>query len=310
MNTDTLIVGLGVQGRKRKDLIENQRSVLTLDPYNDDADYSSFEQVDFSHIKHILLCVPDSEKINYLHKLLPLGNKNILVEKPLKFKNREREIIGELAVENNSSIYIAYNHRFEPSIVDLKKCLAKKEFDKLYKVRIFYGNGTAQDVKNSVWRDTGYGVLEDLGAHAFDIINFLFGKLNIAFDYVVANNFETISSDNIIINGSFEKTSLLVELSLVCWKNDFQLDVFTDKGSYHLRSLCKWGPASFSSRYRVLPSGRPKEITVAYEQSDPTWNIEHEHFFDGLAKTETQLRDNDWINLNFEKLQSIITSTG
>jgi hypothetical protein len=54
--------------------------------------------------------------------------------------------------------------------------------------------------------------------------------------------------------------------------------VLAEKGSAHIRSLCKWGPSSFTLRRRVLPSGRPPEETVTLTQDDPTWALEYAHF--------------------------------
>jgi hypothetical protein len=45
-----------------------------------------------------------------------------------------------------------------------------------------------------------------------------------------------------------------------------------------LQSLCKWGPASFTVRRRLLPSGRPPEETMTLTQDDPTWELEYVHF--------------------------------
>ena len=45
-----------------------------------------------------------------------------------------------------------------------------------------------------------------------------------------------------------------------------------------MESLCKWVPAAFRHRQRVLPAGRPPEEAVTLVQDDPTWAAEYEHF--------------------------------
>ena len=44
---------------------------------------------------------------------------------------------------------------------------------------MFYGNGTAKLVKNSKWRDTKSGVINDLGSHLLDTCLFWFGRKKI-----------------------------------------------------------------------------------------------------------------------------------
>ena len=146
-----------------------------------------------------------------------------------------------------------------------------------------------------------------MGSHIFDILNFIFGKTEIEFDFAVGNSFETKCFDNLIVNGSIAGARLSIELSLVSWKNEFRCDIVTDKGSVHVRSLCKWGPAKFIIRERTFPSGRPKEFSKVYEQPDPTWEREHDYFLSMQNNTAKQLENNKWINSNFKKIEMLIT---
>ena len=52
---------------------------------------------------------------------------------------------------------------------------------------------------------------------------------------------------------------LELEMTLLSWRNHFTCDVLAENGAAHIRSLCKWGPSTFTHRTRVLPSGRPPE---------------------------------------------------
>ena len=69
-----------------------------------------------------------------------------------------------------------------------------------------------------------------------------------------------------------------MEATLVSWRNHFTADVYGERGSAHISSLCKWGRSVFTRRTRVLPSGRPHEESVALVQADPTWALEYQHF--------------------------------
>jgi hypothetical protein len=79
--------------------------------------------------------------------------------------------------------------------------------------------------------------------------------------------------------------------------------VFAEKGSAHIRSLCKWGPSTFRHRTRVLPSGRPLEDQVTLEQEDPTWALEYAHFKGLCAHAAAADLANDlWLNRLLRKL--------
>ncbi|MEM1200060.1 MAG: gfo/Idh/MocA family oxidoreductase, partial [Pseudomonadota bacterium] len=88
-----------------------------------------------------------------------------------------------------------------------------------------------------------------------------------------------------------------LEMTLLSWRNHFTCDVFAEKGSAHIESLCKWGPATFTRRMRVLPSGRPPEGAVTLVEEDPTWVEEYAHFKNLCQSgTETDLSNDIWLN--------------
>jgi hypothetical protein len=92
-------------------------------------------------------------------------------------------------------------------------------------------------------------------------------------------------------------------MTLLSWRNHFTCDVFAEQGSAHIRSLCKWGPSSFTLRTRVLPSGRPPEEVTTLTQDDPTWALEYAHFkalcTGGYA---TDLSNDLWLQRHLRRL--------
>lgn len=307
MSFDTLIVGLGVQGKKRKLQLEGLKRLNTLDPFNKEADYSSIDSVQLDAIQNVMLCIPDEEKVGYIDFFINKG-MNILVEKPLAVSSEQSLEWVKRSTKSSANLYIAYNHRFEPSLIKMKQAMADYPSEKLYKINIFYGNGTSKLVKASGWRDRGNGVLEDLGSHCLDLINYIFGFCQIEFNVVQTRSFETSAPDNIIILGTINNCLLEIELSLISWKNDFYFEVITEDGSFHAHSLCKWGTASFEHRKRVLPSGKPLIFAETFDCPDPTWKAEHAFFLDRLSNTKSNLGINDWINLNFAKIKRIMAN--
>ena len=74
----TLIVGLGNQGLKRKEYL-NKDFVGSVDPLNKKAEFKNIKNVDLSLYNSVLLCVPDSEKLELIRYCLN-NKKHVLVE--------------------------------------------------------------------------------------------------------------------------------------------------------------------------------------------------------------------------------------
>ncbi|MEI6300076.1 MAG: Gfo/Idh/MocA family oxidoreductase [Betaproteobacteria bacterium] len=299
-----IVIGLGVQGRKRL-AVAGPEAVGTVDPVNPDARYKRIEDVHLASYDAALLCVPDEPKTELITYLLS-NRKHLLVEKPL-FADDPAALLElkRLAQSNGTVCYTAYNHRFEPHFVRMKEVIESGVLGKIYSVRMFYGNGTARLVRDSAWRDQGAGVLPDLGSHLLDTSLFWFGKPKAPFTLASANRFENRAPDHVVF-GANGDPMLQMEVTLLSWRNHFYADVFAEKGSAHIQSLCKWGPSTFTLRERKLPSGRPDEDSVTLVQPDPTWEIEYRHF-KGLCEKGHGNIDNDiWINDTLAGLRSAV----
>jgi predicted dehydrogenase len=297
-----IVVGLGVQGHKRRRFAEADY-VCSVDPANREADYRRIEDVPPGSYDAALLCVPDEPKVTLLRHLLGNG-KHALVEKPL-WTAADADVVAleKLAREKSAVCYTAYNHRFEPHYVRMRDLVRSGALGKIYRCRMFYGNGTARLVRDSEWRDRGAGVLPDLGSHLLDTARFWFGELGDGFEVVSANRYENRAPDHVVLMSKTTSPTLELEMTLLSWRNHFTCDVFAERGSVHIRSLCKWGPTTFCHRTRVLPSGLPLEDNVTLEQEDPTWALEYAHFKE-LCRTGavTDLSNDVWLNRLLRKL--------
>jgi predicted dehydrogenase len=168
---------------------------------------------------------------------------------------------------------------------------------------MFYGNGTARLVRDSAWRDQGAGVLPDLGSHLLDTAKFWFGDLGEDFQIVSADCFENRAPDHVVMVSKTTRPKLEFEMTLLSWRNHFTCDVFAEKGTAHIRSLCKWGPTTFTCRMRILPSGRPPEESVILVQDDPTWALEYDHFKSLCQRgAATDLANDLWLNRLLRRL--------
>jgi predicted dehydrogenase len=162
----------------------------------------------------------------------------------------------------------------------MRELIQSGALGRVYSLRMFYGNGTARLVRDSAWRDTGTGVLHDLGSHLLDTTRFWFGDSGQHYELWSANRFENRAFDHLSFGAQARGDAPLVqlEMTLLSWRNHFYAEVHAEKGSAHISSLCKWGPSTFTHRGRVLPSGRPDEDSVTLVQADSTWVAEYDHF--------------------------------
>ena len=299
-----VVVGLGVQGHKRR-AVAGADVVATIDPVRDEADYRTLTDVPPGSYDAALVCTPDHAKIELLNYLIS-ERKHVLVEKPLIVaRHSQLEKLAALARSTETMCYTAYNHRFEPHFIRMKDLIESGELGEIYCLRMFYGNGTARLVRESPWRDQGGGVLPDLGSHLLDTLLFWFGNLAGPFELWTAECFENRSFDHVAFGsggGASFRPLIQLEMTLLSWRNHFYADLLAEKGSAHISSLCKWGPATFTRRTRVLPSGRPEEEQVTLGPPDPTWEAEYAHFKDlctggGASGHDGVNIENDiWIN--------------
>lgn len=296
-----VVVGMGVQGPKR---VAAARAdlVATVDPVKGGVDYRQLAEVPPETYDAALLCIPDEAKLPLMSALVAQG-KHLLVEKPVVAEDEAgiRALI-DAAAGTGAVCYTAYNHRFEPHFMRMKALIDSGELGRVYAVRLFYGNGTARLVRNSAWRDQGSGVLHDLGSHLLDTIHFWFGIPDAPFEATAINRFENKSPDHVILT-SGGSMSIQLEMTMLSWRNHFTCDVFAEKGSAHIESLCKWGPSTFRHRRRVLPAGRPPEESVTLVQDDPTWVAEYAHFKALCSQGGPGNLSNDlWINATLRGL--------
>ncbi|WP_413992689.1 Gfo/Idh/MocA family protein [Labrys okinawensis] len=273
----SIVVGLGVQGHKRRRFAGDDY-VASVDPLNSSADFRTIGEVPLDSFDAALCCVPDEPKFELLTYLFANG-KHVLVEKPLWTGSSDQIAqLQALARHTGAVCYTAYNHRFEPHFLRMHDLIASGVLGRIYSCRMFYGNGTAQLVRESQWRDEGAGVLPDLGSHLLDTCRFWFGGIDDHFEIVSVNRFENRAPDHVVIGNEKGSCRIELEMTLLSWRNHFTCDVFAENGSAHIESLCKWGPSTFTHRKRVRPSGRPPEEATTLVQEDPTWATEYAYF--------------------------------
>lgn len=298
-----IVAGMGVQGAKRL-AAAGVDAVATVDPIREGTDYKDVRDVPLGEFDAALLCIPDGPKIELIEYLLGEG-KHVLVEKPvLSDDDDDLTRLAALSEAKGAVCYTAYNHRFEPHFMRMRDLIQSGRLGKIYSLRMFYGNGTARLVRDSAWRDAGAGVLPDLGSHLLDTLRFWLGDdFDAEFHMQGAYCHENKAFDHVIVTAA-GTPAIQLEMTMLSWRNHHTTDIFAEKGSAHIESLCKWGPSTFTHRTRVLPSGRPPEEALTLVQADPTWQMEYNHFR-GLCADRpgfNNLNNDLWLNRNLRGL--------
>jgi predicted dehydrogenase len=298
----SLIVGYGVQGKKRLNYLKNKKNVTIIDPVNKNSNYKNiFSIKNIKRFKKAYVCTPEFSKYKIIKYLLE-NNINVLVEKPLFLSKYQSQKISKLIKKKKLSLYIAYNHRFEPHIIKVKNILKKGDIGKIYSVNLYYGNGTAKLWKDN-WREKKkYSIIDDLGVHLLDIYLYWFNFLPKKFISVLKQSNELKCFDYFVFK-SEEKFKTLFTLSVLDWRNKFEANIIGSKGSLHINCLCKWGPSILIKRTRKFPSGKPREIIKTIRSKDPTWKAEENYFNENLKNNLNNFHLNASINEAVESIK-------
>ncbi len=150
----------------------NQEGLREIFNYNDFIN----EEFDF-----IIISNPTSF---HFTTMLPLLEKdsNILVEKPLVFRNEEYDALKKILPGYMGKGMCAYNMRFHPCVNRIKEICSDNTLGKIYSARLFVGQylpdwRPGQDYRKGVsaLRSLGGGVVLEL-IHEIDMALYLFGK--------------------------------------------------------------------------------------------------------------------------------------
>ena len=122
-----LVVGLGVQGKKRKNILNKKQFYASVDPKNKKATFNDIKEADLNEYDSVFICTPDNEKLKIINYCLK-NKKNILIEKPINIGLEKKiKYIEKIANKSKSIVYTAYNHRFEPHFIKIRN-LIKRNF--------------------------------------------------------------------------------------------------------------------------------------------------------------------------------------
>ena len=283
-----LIVGYGNIGHKRKDAL-GKKCIATADPIpKAEADFKNYKDVPIDIFDTAVLTVPQQFKLEMVKYFLSKG-KHVLVEKPLIITQTQGKKLKYLSSSNKVIWTTSYNHQFEPNIMKLSDYLKRGVIGKLYYARLIYSFGNIKE-RIGTWRETEFGVLEEIAPHLIDFVNNNFNYDGSDYQLISARKIESNIYDHWIF--STKDGKILIEISSIIWKNIFSMDIYGEKGSLHMNGLCKWKGSELTLRKRVYPAGIPKEKKWFVKGPDLTW-VKDFNYFERVIKTTTTTYEND-----------------
>lgn len=278
-----LIAGFGNIGKKRAHSLGNKFSV-SFDPNPlTKADYQKLEEIPDKSYDTAVLTVPQKFKLDLTQHFLSLG-KHVLNEKPFIVTQKQLAKLKVIAKKNNVVFFTSYNHRFEPNIKKMSNKILKGDLGKFYFGRMIYSFGNIKE-RIGTWRESEFGVLEEIAPHLIDLTINLLGYKGDQFKNIVSAKNESKIFDHWVFSTTDGKITF--ETSSLSWKNLFSIDLYFEKGSLHLNGLRKWGQSQYIERKRIFPSGVPKEKIYDDQGEDLTWKEDFSHFENIVKSKQT-----------------------
>jgi scyllo-inositol 2-dehydrogenase (NADP+) len=269
-----VIIGLGSRGKRHLEVVGNQ-VVATVDPFNENASYKDIRELNPDSYDIAIIATDEKSKVDLIENML-LQSKHVLVEKPLLTTISQLQNWDKKAAEKRLILRVAYNHRYEFGVSKLHAMIESRQLGRIYRLSIFYGNGTAQNIKSSLWRNSLKAVSTDLLSHTLDLAMFLLNANCVEVKQLFESSYEIDGADHAILVGKTVGVDLLLEASYISWKNFFQIELIAEYGSIKIRGLDKWGNHEIEEIRRVFPSGAPSlinhETPPKYDSTSHQWN--------------------------------------
>jgi len=260
-----LLVGNGLRGKTlAKYLNPQDYDVFDI---STGSTYSKISEINFQDYSEMIIATSENSKSEYIE--IALNNAiNVLVEKPLLF---DEELLKSWQVRANKTgilIRTAYSHRYEAHIEKAKKLIEEGYLGKIYNISGFYGNGTAENIKNSLWRDSKFAVVIDLIPHLLDLMNYFIGPSDFAKVSLVKKSFENNGADFCILRGEANNIFFEFVVTYLSWKNRFNFEINGSEALINLRGLEKWNNPYLVAYSRKHPPSEPDQLELDFADNN------------------------------------------
>ncbi|MBK8750029.1 MAG: Gfo/Idh/MocA family oxidoreductase [Saprospiraceae bacterium] len=181
----------------------NLRSIVKRSEQSPESKYpatiilSDFEQLIIDPTIDLIV-INTPIQLHFEHaKAAIIHGKNVLVEKPYTVTSAEARLLNQLAIENNVSLTVFQNRRFDRDYLAVKDILNNGQLGKIHEVEIRFDRFRPK-AGGKLHKEAdlpGSGALYDLGSHIIDQTLQLFGQpLSVYADLMIIR--EDVQSDD------------------------------------------------------------------------------------------------------------------
>jgi predicted dehydrogenase len=183
----------------------------------------------------------------------------------------------ENSLKSKSIFKIGFNHRFHPSLWDVKKFLSYNTIGEIMYIKASYGHGGRPGMENE-WRSSkdlcGGGELLDQGVHLIDLTNWFIGEFNSVYASISTKFWNINVEDNAFIYITKNNIDIHLHVSWTNWKNSFNYEIYGTKGYLKVNGLGgSYGKETLEIGERKPEGGIPNITKIEYDK-DNSWLIE------------------------------------
>jgi predicted dehydrogenase len=285
------LIGCGKIGWKRAQNLGDAKLVAVADPvtanqYNHtgplgvprfDSGYDLLEKAD---VDAVIIATPHNMLAPLTLAAVKAG-KHVLVEKPGAIHQSEIDEINFEARERKLVVKVGYNLRFHPAI--MKAHWLHHELGNYMTIRGYYGHGGRTGYEKE-WRfdekQSGGGVLMDLGVHLIDLTSTFFGQIWLDASMLKTYFWDTDLEDNAtLVLRQMGGQSAVLQVSCTEWKNTFSFEIAGTEGKLLIEGLGGSYGTERLTHYKMKPEMGPPETTIwEFPGDDTSWELEFKDF--------------------------------
>lgn len=249
---NVIIIGLGNVGMHYLNLIKDIKKIKKIyilennkkiQKQNKNLYFLKLKDIKNKKLKinYAIICTPSGSHFNFakyfLEKRIPT-----LIEKPLTISlNHAKELI-KLKIKNKTKCWVAFQNRYNKSIVRGKNILKENIFGKVFFVDAAMYWHRNKKYYSSSWRGkykSDGGVLFNQSIHLLDALIYFFGKIK-NFNVVAGFSKKKLQAEDLISINFNHKNKVISNLKATTRANrDYRasLDVLCEKGRFIIKGI-------------------------------------------------------------------------
>ena len=297
------IIGAGLQARRRAPAIKKlgDELVVVCSAHEETArkfaeemgcEYSTdwYMVIARRDIDAVIVCTPPSTHAPISIAAMNEG-KHVLCEKPLALNPREARAMVELSVKSMRTLKCGFNHRYHPSLAEIKRLISNGDLGEIYYLTATYGIEARAGYEREWKANPEYvsgGELMDHGIHLLDLARWFIGDFSEVF--AITKNYhlpEMPFEDNAFLMLKTKNEGVaFIHASLTQWINKFFIEVVGSDGYAKSTGLGgSYGIENLTVGKRT--PGRPFSYNITeFRGEDKCWELEWRDFKERITNSE------------------------